>query len=157
MVNDVEFLINFARTLDAVNRLTAGDKIKYFASLLINDYVLNKSPYRSDIFDECIDALNTLSNREIRLLLRYYYCEGRAKEFLEKSDSELKEATKTKDLLLDDYLREGGNPEEIEILTPLLLRSGFLRQITGAYYNYRGNAYHTTKALEEFVNMIEQP
>ena len=33
-VNDVEFIMNFKKTLDAVNRLSNNDKIKYFANLL---------------------------------------------------------------------------------------------------------------------------
>ena len=38
MVNDVEFILNFAKTLEAVNRLSSNDKIRYFANLIKNGY-----------------------------------------------------------------------------------------------------------------------
>ena len=42
MVNDVEFIMSFAKTLDAVNRLGSNDKVKYFANVLKNGYLSNE-------------------------------------------------------------------------------------------------------------------
>ena len=36
MVNDVEFIMNFAKTMKAVNMLTNGDKVKFYGNLLVN-------------------------------------------------------------------------------------------------------------------------
>lgn len=36
MVNDVEFIVNFARTREAIRRLATNDKVKYFGSLTYN-------------------------------------------------------------------------------------------------------------------------
>ena len=36
MVNDVQFIINFAKTLEAVNRLGSNDKVRYFANIIKN-------------------------------------------------------------------------------------------------------------------------
>ena len=41
MVNDIEFIFNFAKTLEAVNRLSSNDKVKYFANLLKNGYFIS--------------------------------------------------------------------------------------------------------------------
>lgn len=35
MVNDVEFIMNFAKTMKAVNMLTNGDKVKFYGNLLV--------------------------------------------------------------------------------------------------------------------------
>ena len=34
MVNNVEFIVNFARVMDAVNRLAKNEKVEYFANLI---------------------------------------------------------------------------------------------------------------------------
>lgn len=39
MVNDVEFIINYARVVDAVRKLATNDKVKYFANLIRNGYL----------------------------------------------------------------------------------------------------------------------
>ena len=39
MVNDVEFIVNFARVMEAVNRLARNEKIVYFANLIKNGYL----------------------------------------------------------------------------------------------------------------------
>lgn len=56
MVNDVEFIINFGRTLEAVNRLATNDKVKYFANLLKNGY-FNDDKIKNDEFEECLYTL----------------------------------------------------------------------------------------------------
>ena len=38
-IYDMEFIMNFKRTLDAVNKLANNDKIVYFANLLKNGYM----------------------------------------------------------------------------------------------------------------------
>lgn len=39
MVNDVEFIINFARAKEAVQRLATTDKVEYFGNLIRNGYL----------------------------------------------------------------------------------------------------------------------
>lgn len=68
MVNDVEFIMNFAKTLEAVNRLSSNDKVKYFGNLLRNGYFC-EDRIIDDKFDEYLDILNRLSYREIRCLI----------------------------------------------------------------------------------------
>ena len=68
MVNDIEFIINFAKMLEVINRLSSNDKIKYFANLMKNGYFTNDKII-NDEFEEYLDILNRLSYREINYLL----------------------------------------------------------------------------------------
>ena len=67
MVNDIEFIMNFKKTVEAVYRLSTNDKVEYFSNLLRNSY-LAYDRIDNDVYDEYIHVLNTLSYREIRYL-----------------------------------------------------------------------------------------
>ena len=81
-VNDVEFIMNFKKTLDAVNRLSNNDKIKYFANLLRNGY-MKKEKISNDEYEEFLRILNDLSYREINYIFFLY-------DFENKNDKENK-------------------------------------------------------------------
>lgn len=65
--DNVEFLINFAKTMDAVKRLATNDKIKYFSNLLKNGY-FRESLIDNSRFEEYYNILMTLSYREISII-----------------------------------------------------------------------------------------
>lgn len=67
MVNDVEFIINYNRTLEAVRRLATGDKVKFFGNLIKNGYLAGKNIENSQ-FEEYLNILSSLSYREIEYL-----------------------------------------------------------------------------------------
>lgn len=71
MVSDIEFIMNFAKTLDAVNRLAKNDKVKYFGNLLRNGY-LRYATIDNSKFDEYLHIISTLSFREIEHLVFLY-------------------------------------------------------------------------------------
>ncbi len=76
MVNDVEFIINYARVIDSVKRLAVNDKVAYFGNLIRNGYLSGKH-ISSNVFDEYLNILNTMSYREIQYLVDYkIYCEN---------------------------------------------------------------------------------
>ena len=79
-VNDVEFIMNFKKTLDAVNRLSNNDKIKYFAKLLKNGY-MEKERISNDEYEEILRILTDLSYREINYIFFLY-------DFESKNDKE---------------------------------------------------------------------
>lgn len=79
MVNDVEFIVNFARVMEAVQKLATNDKIKYFGNLIRNGYLSGEHIQNSE-FEEYLDVLNTMSYREIEYLIDYkVYCEQKAR------------------------------------------------------------------------------
>lgn len=71
MVNDIEFIFNFAKTVEAVNRLSLNDKVKYFANLLKNGYFISDK-IQNDTFEEYLHLLSVLSYREIEYLWFLY-------------------------------------------------------------------------------------
>ena len=72
MVNDVEFIVNFARTREAIRRLATNDKVKYFGNLIRNGY-LSGEHIENSKFEEYLDILNTMSYREIQFLIDYFF------------------------------------------------------------------------------------
>ncbi len=70
MVNNIEFIINFAKTLESVNRLAENDKIVYFANLIKKGY-FTAEPIINDEFQEYLSLLNELSFRELYILFNY--------------------------------------------------------------------------------------
>lgn len=79
MVNDVEFIVNFARAREAVRRLATNDKVKYFGNLIRNGYLSGEHIENSE-FEEYLDILNTMSYREIQYLVDYkMYCDEKNK------------------------------------------------------------------------------
>lgn len=75
MVNDAEFIVNYARVREAVKRLATNDKVKFFGNLIRNGYLAGRH-IQSSIFDEYINILNSMSYREILYLVDYKkYCE----------------------------------------------------------------------------------
>lgn len=85
MVNDVEFIINYARVVDAVKRLATNDKVKYFGNLIRNGYLSGNHIENSE-FEENLNILNTMSYREIQYLVDYKkYCDEKCNQKKAKS------------------------------------------------------------------------
>lgn len=68
MVNDVEFIISFAKTRNAVNKLLNGDKVKFYGNLLVNGYLSERDKISADEFEEYLELINSLSYRELEYL-----------------------------------------------------------------------------------------
>ena len=82
-VNDVEFIVNFARVMDAVNRLARNDKVEYFANLIKNGYLSKStSTISNDEFEEYYYEISTLSFRELEYLAFFW-------KFAENHDGEI--------------------------------------------------------------------
>ena len=83
MVNDVEFIVNFARVMEAVNRLARNDKVEYFANLIKNGY-LSGNAYKisNDEFEEYFYEISMLSFRELEYLAFFW-------KFAENHDGEI--------------------------------------------------------------------
>jgi DNA-binding MarR family transcriptional regulator len=87
MVNDVEFIMNFAKTLEASNRLATSDKVKYFANLLKNSY-FSSDKIDNNEFEECFDIINSLSYRQIQVLTILHNIENNPEPYVDKATSE---------------------------------------------------------------------
>lgn len=77
MVNDVEFLMEFAKTLEALNRVMVNEKIIYFASLFKYSYCA-PNKITADEYEEYLAILQELSYREIFILYKLFEYEEHA-------------------------------------------------------------------------------
>lgn len=68
MVNDIEFIVNYAKTLEAIKRLSTNKKVGYFGNLIRNGY-LSTVRIENDEFEEYLEILSNLSYREIEYLV----------------------------------------------------------------------------------------
>lgn len=68
MVNDVEFIMSFSKTRNAVNKLLNGDKVKFYGNLLVNGYLSERDKISADEFEEYLELINSLSYRELEYL-----------------------------------------------------------------------------------------
>lgn len=71
MINDVEFIVNYARTKEAVRRLATNDKVKFFGNLIRNGY-LSGEHIENDTFEEYLEVLTTMSYRQLECLAEFY-------------------------------------------------------------------------------------
>lgn len=78
-VEDVEFVLEFARTLDVVNRLATNKKLKYIATLFKRTF--SQETYKEHIpeFEEYLFRLDRVSFRELDLLFLLYDSERKSK------------------------------------------------------------------------------
>lgn len=73
MVNDVEFIVNFTRVMEAVNRLARNEKVKYFGNLIKNGYLSGSaSKISNDEFEEFFYEISQLSFRELEYLAFFW-------------------------------------------------------------------------------------
>lgn len=74
-LEDVDCIMEFAKTIEVVNRLIRNDKVKYFANLLKNS--IKDKERNIDDFEESLSKFSTLSVREIDLLYLLYRTENK--------------------------------------------------------------------------------
>ena len=67
MVNNVEFILDFAKTLEAVNKLSSNSKVKFFGNLLRNSY-LSKNKAKNYEFENNFQLLLSLSYSDIIIM-----------------------------------------------------------------------------------------
>ena len=73
MVNDIEFIVNFTKVMEAVNRLARNEKVKYFANLIRNGYLMSSiSKISNDEFEEYFHEISMLSFRELEYLAFFW-------------------------------------------------------------------------------------
>lgn len=159
MVNDVEFIINFAKTLEAVNKLATNDKVEYFALLLKKGY-LSESKIENSLFEECLFALSTLSYRQINILIELYlfekmYVDGYVIKEESQKGNELKPRSENWDKLVNTIQDKYGiDREELRGILYSISKTGFCREITGMYFDYSGGIFAVTEYCKRFMKMI---
>ncbi len=154
-VNDVEFIMNFSKILEAVNRLSTNEKVEYFANVIKNGY-FSEEKISNNEFDEYFFALSTLSYRQINILIDFYYHD---KNFCKNNDEESKNKLQGRSEHWDKFINEvtlkySVSEDDVVSILSSISRTGFCKEITGATYNYKGGIFYITNSCERFVKMI---
>ena len=150
MVNDVEFIMNFLKTVEAIDRLASNDKIAYFGNLLKNGY-FNTNKIYIDKFEEYFNAINLLSHRQLALLaLLHTYSK---KDVMCENEKEIE--FKRWILYKEDACNSFNLTEE-ELISVLKSaeKSGLCKEVVGAIYGYHGGRFEATTVLDDFVAFI---
>ena len=150
MSSDVECIISFKKTVEAVDRLTTNDKIVYFGNLFKNGY-LNEERIQAYKFEEYFNIINSLSYRQLDLLaLLHTY---NTKEYLCEDE---KKANAERWLLFkrDACVRFSMSEDELVAILKSTEKSGLCKEVVGAIYGYRGGTFEATSLLKDFVSFV---
>lgn len=118
MVNDVEFIMSFAKTKEVVRRLETNDKVKFFGNLIRNGYLSGEHIEHNE-FEEYLDILATLSYRQIECLADFY-----------------QNSRSTHGRVIDEdwehFIKNSKYPEsDIKFILKQLVRTGFINEFRG--------------------------
>lgn len=127
-INDVEFIVNYARVRKAVRRLATNDKVKFF-NLIRNGY-LSSRHIQSSVFDEYMDILNSMSYREIMYLVDHkkYYEDCSKKSKSSKSIFERTYNNKFPQFCRDYSQKNNIMQREINFVFMHFKRTGFIEE-----------------------------
>lgn len=155
MVNDVEFIVNYAKAKEAVRRLATNDKVKYFGNLIRNGY-LSGEHIENSRFEEYLDMLNTMSYREIRymlFLMQHPMEEMQWHEFTQLFHNEFGESDENPYYIYLKLKRTGFIYEEFQVESTSVSGNNY-----GDYqldYNaIESNYFSITSLFEEFYKMV---
>lgn len=151
MVMDEEFILEFANTLAAVDRLATNDKVKYIANLFKNTFCV-KGKKNIDEYEEWLQNLITLSYREIEILVMLHDSQRELKMQLE-IDPEEKIEKRNDFFRMVNYKFNLSNGE-IEAILSSISRSGFCREEINSIPGYTGGDFYTTEYFEKFLSRI---
>ncbi|MGI6195941.1 MAG: hypothetical protein ACOYIO_02475, partial [Eubacteriales bacterium] len=146
MSSDVECIISFKKTVEAVDRLTTNDKIVYFGNLIKNGY-LNEERIQAYKFEEYFNIINSLSYRQLDLLaLLHTYstkeisCDNEKEEDGKRWMLFKEDACKVFDITGDDLIAILKSAE----------KSGLCKEVVGAIYGYHGGRFEATSFIKRF-------
>ena len=150
MSSNVEFIISFKKTVEAVDRLVTNDKIVYFGNLIKNGY-LNEERIQAYKFEEYFNIINSLSYRQLDLLaLLHTYstkeisCDNEKEEDSKRWMLFKEDACKIFDITGDDLIAILKSAE----------KSGLCKEVVGAIYGYHGGRFEATSLLKDFVSFV---
>lgn len=136
-VNDITILMEFAKTLDVINKLANNDKVKYIARLFKTSF-FEISTYDISEYEEFLNRINDLSYKEIEILFLLKKYEKDVDMFYKSVDETFQIKRETITGIL------GG-----------ISRSGFCKELTGnLFIGNPGGWFHTTRYFDRFLELL---
>lgn len=150
MSSDVECIMSFKKTVEAVDRLVTNDKIVYFGNLFKNGY-LNEERIQAYKFEEYFNIINSLSYRQLDLLalLHTYSTKEVLCDDAKKADGERWLLFKK-----DACVRFSISEDDLVAILKSTEKSGLCKEVVGAIYGYRGGTFEATSLLKDFVSFV---
>ena len=147
---DVECIISFKKTVEAVDRLTTNDKIVYFGNLIKNGY-LNEERIQAYKFEEYFNIINSLSYRQLDLLALLHTYSTKEISF----DNEKEEDSKRWMLFKEDACKIFDiTGDDLIAILKSTEKSGLCKEVVGAIYGYHGGRFEATSLLKDFVSFV---
>lgn len=155
-VSDVQFIMEFAKLLDVIDRLSTNTKVEYLGKLFKNSMLSNDDD-KFDRFEEYLYRFNELSNREIEILYLLYGCQkdwsklpypngnADAKKF--KIWSEFKK------LASEKFNMSKG---EVDTVVAGIVRTGFCKPYFVSLAKTSEIIYRATSDFAEFVDLVKE-
>ena len=153
-VHAIPFLMEFARTQQAVLRLANEKKVQFICNLFVN-YFVKEEHEDVDEYDEFLLHLEQLSYRELDLLVHLY--EYQREEAKRQNMEELTTSAEVFEKLRIYAEKEYGlsRGELIGLMTSVT-KSGFCKEETGAFLNNTGGKFMVTGYFEKFLRYVRE-
>ena len=152
-VRDIDIIMEFAKTIEVVNRLILDDKINIFAKLLKSEILSeNRNP---DEFEELLNKLNILSLREMGLLHSLYLVEREKMICNSNGEKVFNPSTTWKTFVEKAKVDFGFNETEITSYMLGIMRTGFCMAETKSGLSQYGMTMYTTPLYEKLIQRIE--
>lgn len=155
-VSDVQFIMEFAKLLDVIDRLSTNTKVEYLGKLFKNSMLSNDDD-KFDRFEEYLYRFNELSNREIEILYLLYGCQ---KDWSKLSyPNENADAKKFriwcdfKKLASEKFNISKG---EVDTIVAGIVRTGFCKPYFVSLAKTSEIIYRATSDFSEFVNLVKE-
>lgn len=149
-IQDVDFIMSMAKTLEVINRTSQNDKVKYIANLFKRSFVA-VDEYNLNQFEEFLHRLDYLSIREIDLLIGLY-------KYSEHNSRKYHEEWYTYKALVAENL--GLSKKEIVSIFNGLCMTGFCSSLNVLFPSGDGegddeeNAIYVTEYFKRFLELI---
>jgi hypothetical protein len=147
-----EFFDAYTSTAQHVLSESRDAKIQLFARLF-GEFVRNGCATPIDVYEEDLQLLDEVSEREFKLLLLLERHES--KNPMQQSDNRLTRTTRFwSDFVSDAQSELGIDGDTLEAMLTRLTRTGMYQEITGAYYDYTGGRGYLTSRFAEFLRAL---
>ena len=145
-VQDVTFIMELAKTIDVINRLSQNDKVVYIANLFKNEFIKGEK-YNVNRYEEYLYRLDYMSIKKIDILIDLYkYDEGNIKENHAEWYDFKKVASEKYTISMD----------EVVSIFNGLTRTGFCRSLNMLFPSEKDieNPFYVTEYFKEFIKLI---
>lgn len=151
-INDVDCIMEFAKTIDVVKKLIRNEKVKYLARLLKNS--IKDEDRDVDEFEELLNKIDTLSLRELDLLHLMYEEEQRITFQDRTNQSHFNPEESWKAFLEKAKVKYELNDSEIISKMLGIMRTGFCVSEWRTYLNARATLVMYT--APEYHKLLER-